>query len=42
MEILGFIWFLLIGICGCVYPFITDKHEPFHKSDKLYCDGDNT
>jgi len=44
LEGLGMAWFLAVGICGCLYPFLIDrdKHKPFHKSQNMYCDGDNT
>jgi len=25
LESLGLAWFLLVGICGCLYPFIIEK-----------------
>lgn len=44
LQGLGMAWFLAVGICGCLYPFLIqkDKHVPFHKSQDMYCDGDNT
>lgn len=45
-EGLGIAWFILVGICGCLYPFMIEKdkkqHKTFHKTDKMYTDGDNT
>ncbi len=44
LEGLGIAWFMLVGICGCLYPFLIEKekHQPFRKSDDMFCDGDNT
>jgi len=49
-EMLGGIFFLLIGLCGCLYPFLFrvppnenfSAPKKFAKSDNMYCDGDNT
>lgn len=46
-EGLGIAWFMLVGICGCLYPFMIEKdkkakHKTFHKSQDMFCDGDNT
>ena len=44
MELRGALFFLVIGVAGCLYPFLEqqDRNYIFRKSDKLYCDGDNT
>ena len=44
MELVAGILFLLVGIAGCLYPLMEqrDRNYIFKKSDKLYCDGDNT
>lgn len=43
-ELLGLFYFLLIGVAGCLYPFLIQEnnHTKFHKTDDLYTDGDNT
>ena len=42
MEWLGGLFFLVIGLAGCYYPFMVERNRPFEKSDIMYCDGDNT
>lgn len=46
LEGLGIAWFLAVGICGCLYPFLVKKdkkqHKTFHKSQNMFTDGDNT
>lgn len=44
MELIGALFFLIVGIAGVLYPFMEqkDRNYIFKKSDKLYCDGDNT
>lgn len=46
LEWLGIGWFLVVGICGCIYPFLVERdkkhHKPFHKSQDMFTDGDNT
>ena len=42
MEILGVLFFLVVGIAGCAYPFTEERNSRFNKSDMMYCDGDNT
>jgi len=42
-ELLTALYFLLVGICGCLYPFLfRDSPKKFDKSNNMYCDGDNT
>jgi len=42
MELFGVLFFLVFGIAGCAYPFIEERNVRFNKSEKMYCDGDNT
>lgn len=46
LQGLGIAWFLAVGICGCLYPFLVEKdkkqHKTFHKSQNMFTDGDNT
>lgn len=42
MEIVGLLFFLVIGIAGCAYPFMEERNVRFNKSDMMYSDGDNT
>lgn len=43
VELLGLIFFLLIGICGCIYGLSpSNKYAQYRKSDEHYNDGDNT
>lgn len=42
MELVGLLFFLVIGIAGCAYPFMKEEEARFNKSDMMYCDGDNT
>lgn len=45
IEILGGIFFLLVGICGCLYPILIEndkRHRTFNKSENMFNDEDNT
>jgi len=43
IQYLSAIWFLLVGIAGCIYGLDFDnKYSMYRKSDTHYQDGDNT
>ena len=46
IEMIGLLFFLIVGICGCIYPLMqrVDRIEKkiFNKSSDMYTDGDNT
>jgi len=43
MEILGLLFFLLVGIAGCIYGLNPgDKYVMYRKSDDHYNEEDNT
>jgi len=43
LTIFGGLFFLLVGICGCIYGLNpSDKYEIYRKSDEHYNDEDCT